>query len=322
MRKIFILAIFCAGIFAFDETEIYQKAQDYENKGDYENAMKLYKQIAQIRFQKPKNVEISTQISNDSKISVDKALPQNSYKILSKDDVEHKSESKYAQDDKLFDISVYEPFYFLGSYDFSDKDGRKNGEVKFGFGLEMPIVYDLFGLNEKIVFAYTQRAWWQVDLDSAPFRETNYQPEIFIQIPFENSIKYVQFGALHESNGKDGEVSRSWNKLYAQAAFKMSNFTFTPRVWRAFLTDDNNDISDYIGYGEFNFNYEIGEHELHAKWRNNLKFDENRGAIELGWFFPLYGNFKGYVQYFSGYGESLVDYSKSVDKISFGFAYK
>ena len=88
------------------------------------------------------------------------------------------------------------------------------------------------------------------------------------------------------------------------------------------LTDDNNDISDYMGYGEFNFNYEIGEHELQAKWRNNLKFDENRGAIELGWFFPLYGNFKGYVQYFSGYGESLVDYSKSVDKISFGFAYK
>lgn len=149
MRKIFILAIFCTGIFAFDEAEIYQKAQNYENKGDYENAMKLYKQIAQNRFQKPKNTEISTQISNDSKISVDKALPQNSYKILSKDDVEHKSESKYAQDDRLFDISVYEPFYFLGSYDFSDKDGRKNGEVKFGFGLEMRLFMIYSGLMRK-----------------------------------------------------------------------------------------------------------------------------------------------------------------------------
>ena len=82
--------------------------------------------------------------------------------------------------------------------------------------------------------------------------------------------------------------------------------------------DDNPNILKYMGHGELTMAYRTNGNTFSAVWRNNLRSD-NRGAIELGWSFPLFRRLKGYVQYFNGYGESLIDYDAYSNRIGAGF---
>ncbi len=220
-------------------------------------------------------------------------------------------------------LKYYEPIYMLFTHDFSKKPDRKADELHFEFSFERPIAYDALGLGEKISFAYAQNSWWQITQDSAPFRESNYRPELYVSapVPFADELK---IGAMHESNGKGGEESRSWNRLYAQSTWSSDGFSITPRVWYAFWLDrTNEDIADYMGYGDLRASYTFGKQRLSALWRNNLHFDgSNRGAIELNYSFPIFNSgFYGYLRYFNGYGESLADYKRSVNKIGIGLSF-
>ena len=220
-------------------------------------------------------------------------------------------------------LKYYEPIYMLFTHDFSKKPDRKADELHFEFSFERPITYDALGLGEKISFAYAQNSWWQITQDSAPFRESNYRPELYVSapVPFADELK---IGAMHESNGKGGEESRSWNRLYAQSTWSADGFSITPRAWYAFWLDrTNEDIADYMGYGDLRASYTFGKQRLSALWRNNLHFDgNNRGAIELNYSFPIFNSgFYGYLRYFNGYGESLADYKRSVNKIGIGLSF-
>ena len=220
-------------------------------------------------------------------------------------------------------LKYYEPIYMLFTHDFSKKPDRKADELHFEFSFERPIAYDVLGLGEKISFAYTQNSWWQITQDSAPFRESNYRPELYVSapVPFADELK---IGAMHESNGKGGEESRSWNRLYAQSTWSADGFSITPRAWYAFWLDrTNEDIADYMGYGDLRASYTFGKQRLSALWRNNLHFDgSNRGAIELNYSFPIFNSgFYGYLRYLNGYGESLADYKRSVNKIGIGLSF-
>jgi phospholipase A1 len=48
-------------------------------------------------------------------------------------------------------------------------------------------------------------------------------------------------------------------------------------------------------------------------------FGKKHGAVQLGWAFPVRDNLKGYTQFFSGYGQSLIDYNYSQMSLGAGF---
>ena len=222
-----------------------------------------------------------------------------------------------------------------------------NSEVEFQISLKKPLTYDLFGWNEYITAAYTQKVWWQLYSDSGPFRETNYSPELFMTIPSsqdlddEYGIKSISTGFVHESNGQEGYKSRSWNRIYLSGQFQFDNLFIRPRVWyripedeknQEFKSgtkpnadgDDNPNMYEYYGYGDLEVNYLFGKHEIGSVFRYNFGAGgENRGSINAHWSYPFFNskNTFWYVKFFNGYGESLIDYDRSVTKTAFGFSF-
>ena len=175
--------------------------------------------------------------------------------------------------------------------------------------------------------AYTQTSWWQITRTSAPFRETNYQPEIFLNFASPKyldqiGVKNLKFGLLHESNGRDGSNSRSWNRAYVQSDFVFGKLSILPRAWMVVGNKgDNKDILKYIGHGDVRLSYNLNDHIFSLMLRNNLHFDKtNKGAAEISYMFPIFSTgVYGYLQYFTGYGESLIDYNRHTDKFGLGF---
>ena len=82
--------------------------------------------------------------------------------------------------------------------------------------------------------------------------------------------------------------------------------------------DDNPDIEDFMGNFEFTVAYRKYDQEFSFMLRNNLDRDDNRGAMQIDWTFPLFKRFRGYAQIFTGYGDSLIDYDRKIERIGVG----
>ena len=65
--------------------------------------------------------------------------------------------------------------------------------------------------------------------------------------------------------------------------------------------------------------YKFGSKVASGLWRNNLRaVGSNKGAGELGLSGPLIRQLRWYLQYFDGYGESLIDYNHADQRFGAG----
>lgn len=217
--------------------------------------------------------------------------------------------------------------------------GRKvqKSEATFQLSFKTKLWEDIGGKNVDLWLGYTQRSFWQVyNVDqSAPFRETNYEPELLVNLPMDLNVlgmtlRTVNFGMNHQSNGRAEPLSRSWNRIVANLGFERTglfslddSLVLELKSWYRIPedteSDDNPDIEDYLGYGEIWASYFRNKNRFSMMVRNNLDDDENRGAIQLEWSFPLNNRISGYLLYYLGYGESLLDYNHSVNRVGLGF---
>jgi len=202
-------------------------------------------------------------------------------------------------------------------------------EVRFQISFKMSLWDDVLGDNSQLMAAYTQKSYWQMyNADfSSLFRETNYEPEIFINK--QTDIELLGFklvntklGFVHQSNGRSDLFSRSWNRVYADFVFQKDNFAFSVKPWRRIQEDieedDNPDINDYLGNYEVGLFYQWGESEFTALTRN-IGARKHQASYQLGWLYPLNDKMKFYIEYFHGYGESLIDYDYVNESIGIGF---
>jgi phospholipase A1 len=215
----------------------------------------------------------------------------------------------------------------------SQSNGKtlQKAEAKFQISFRLPLWKNILGRDIHLYAAYTQLSFWQAynDRASAPFRETNYEPEVFFAFLTRTDIlglnsRAVFLGAAHQSNGRGtGDQSRSWNRLYAEFLVNRGNLVVSLKPWwrvpESAAKDNNPDIEKYLGYGELRARYKAGSQVASVLFRNNFRGRAaNKGAVELGWSGPLVRQLRWYVQYFNGYGESLVDYNHADQRVGAG----
>lgn len=334
MKKILPL-LFYTLCFGEDINKLYSEAQNFENEGNYKEAMLLYKKIANQNITKEDKYIIDLSKNDEHKIKSFTNMKKDFYeKQIDKVNDEETDESLKQIITGDFALYPYKKNYLLPvTYDLNKSEEKNSFETTFQISIEKPISYNFFGLNESISAAYTQRSFWQTSKHSLPFRETNYEPEIFIQLPYKSTsiLKGYKIAFNHVSNGKDDNSSRSWNRVYLENYFQLSNLFIIPKIWYRIpennSDDDNPDIEKYYGNGDLTFLYAYGKHTFELGLRNNLKFNENnKGSAEFNWTFPLpdflyINNTYGIFQIFSGYGNNLIDYDTEVHKIGLGIAF-
>lgn len=254
-----------------------------------------------------------------------------------------------AKDSKLgvFQLRGYKPLYLMPVFWTSDKNEMPhspnprntvtepqpldNTEAKFQLSFKTKFAENLFGDNGDLWGGYTQSSRWQVynGEESRPFRETNYEPEVMLVFRNNYSLggwkgRMAGVGINHQSNGRGDPLSRSWNRVIFTVGLDRENWALVLRPWWRVPDgndDDNPDIEDYIGRGDAMLTYSKGGHEFTVLARHSLRTgDKSHGAVQLDWGFPIHRSFRGHIQAFHGYGESLIDYNHKATYIGLGIS--
>ncbi|MDX1627002.1 MAG: phospholipase A, partial [Wenzhouxiangellaceae bacterium] len=247
-----------------------------------------------------------------------------------------------ATDGGEFRVRSYRPVYALPLRYTTDRNRRPlaggvdvlepeptsldSVEVKFQVSLKTKLFDDPIANNGDLWFGYTQQSNWQAynTIESEPFRETNYAPEIWSTWRTGLSFggwtwRFVNLGFVHQSNGRSEPRSRSWNRVYANFGFERGPWQVYVRPWvrvEEGSGDDNPDIEDYFGHGDLRVRWHRGSHDFEVMAR--AVPGERRGAVQFDWHYPLFGDLKAYLQLFHGYGETLIDYNHRQSTIGIG----
>jgi len=229
-------------------------------------------------------------------------------------------------------LSENEPMYFVvGARDgwsarFQISFKYRLFDQSSGFGQDQPWLAGLY-------FAYTQTSIWDLESASKPFLDTSYRPSLFWRWQRTDDKTWIdglRAGVEHESNGQEGDQSRSINTVFVRPEWRWKlrdgdSFEFTPKIYSYLAKDDNPDIQEYRGYVDWRFRYDIAGEWLitpmvrvGTSGKGSLLLDVSKRIRDL-----KFGPVSGYLQfqYFSGYGEDILDYNvRRPSQLRIGFA--
>ncbi len=230
---------------------------------------------------------------------------------------------------KLPAFTMYGDNYFITGTALKNGFTSRTSDVKFQIGFKQRLKNVAFPLGIFPFLSYKQKSFWNVFEESAPFRETNYNPAIGLVKLFVKNKKITNVVWLsfeHESNGRNEEYSRSWN-FFSLTYLKPfgKKWQFLAKVWVPVGDlSDNTDIVSYRGYGFLGANYKAFENifmdiHLQPAFKNKLT-----GFVRATASFRVSKSRNQfiYIQYFGGYSEDLINYNKSCNNIRVGIVLK
>ena len=227
--------------------------------------------------------------------------------------------------DSVVDIFDSQPFfgpykdtYFTVGAPLNEKPNEFNSDVKFQISFRQRLTKSILPYHSHLFLSYTQKAMWNIFEESLPFHDLNFNPGIGLQKLIVSKGKLVGTATLmleHESNGRDGEASRSWNKIsFSGAALIDPQLMVHAKTWIPIIDGKNNkDILKYSGI------FQAGAQFLSTgkRWVADVTFVKRKGwnlncntIINVGYRIRERDNQFIMLHFYDGYGENMLDYNK------------
>ena len=227
-------------------------------------------------------------------------------------------------------FGLYKDNYFtVGTAPFR-KPTAMNSDVKFQISLAIRLTDTVLPWDSFVFLMYTQKTLWNVFQNSMPMRDLNFNPGIGWSKPFFSKDRYVGKLTLlveHESNGRDGDESRSWNRISIYGSTIIDEWLMVhAKFWIPVIDGMNNkDILDYCGIYQHgvvittpNKKFSFGITGVKRKgW--NLNFNT---IFDFSWRVHEKSNLNLFAQYYNGYGENLLDYNQFHSRLRVGIIFK
>lgn len=227
-------------------------------------------------------------------------------------------------------FGLYRDNYFTVGTTIGHKPTSTNSDVKFQISLSIRLTNATLPWNTYLYLFYTQKTFWNVFQKSLPMHDMNFNPGIGWTKPFFSKGRYVGKMTLiveHESNGRDGDESRSWNRIsFAGSAVVNDWLMVHAKYWIPIIDSGNNrDILRYCGIFQWGCNFTTSN----KRWQFGATFVKRAGwflnwnsILEASWKVDKKSNVYLFAQYYNGYGESLLDYNQFHSRLRVGLVFK
>lgn len=242
---------------------------------------------------------------------------------------EFKADSVIQAFDDSPSFEIYKDNYVVVGGDLLRHLNRENSDAKFQISVRQRLTNSVLPFRTYLFLSYSQLAFWDVFKESFPFRDINFNPTVGIGRPLVYRNRYlgdISFQLEHESNGKDGDDSRSWNKVSFSGMFKISrHWSWFGKLWIPIIDGQNNrDLASYKGYAIFATNY-----NQRNKYNVSLILNPRAGGlfntnITVNAAYRIFKNENQYLffEFYNGYGEGLLDYREFHQRFRLGFVIK
>lgn len=227
-------------------------------------------------------------------------------------------------------FGLYKDNYFVFGTAVGPKPTRENSNVKFQISIAQRLTKSTLPWGTYLYLFYSQKVFWNVLEKSMPMTDLNFNPGIGLAKPLFVKNRFIGKLTLmleHESNGRDGAASRSWNKVSLGANIMIDQgLVIHGKFWIPIVDGENNrDILDYCGIYQTGMNFTTLNNRLGfgvtLVKRRGWKLNYNT-IFEVSYRLFNRDNQCLFLQYYNGYGEGLLAYKEFHSTVRVGIVIK
>lgn len=232
--------------------------------------------------------------------------------------------------DTHYYFGLYKDNYFIFGPSVSHRPTKENTNIKFQISIAQKLTKSTLPWGTYLYLYYSQKVFWNVLENSMPMTDLNFNPGVGLAKPIFIKNRFIGKLSLqleHESNGRDGEASRSWNKVTIGGSVMVDpNFIVYGKFWIPIIDGMNNkDILKYCGIFQVGWSLQSPD----RKWSSTVTMVKRQGwnfnynwIIECAYRFSTKSNQYLFAQFYSGYGEGLLAYKEYHNQLRVGIVIK